>query len=114
MAARAQREAQHDLRIIPEIARSPEPAQSTLPNGSAHRRRRDRKQRRGKRGGLRARLKLTPHRLALPSIFLANLRSIINKMDEIRLCIVNHKRMMNCNIMIFTDTWLNSGVPNSA
>ena len=37
----------------------------------------------------------------------------MNKMDEIRLRIANHKRMMDCNIMIFTETWLNSGVPNS-
>ncbi|KAI3375181.1 hypothetical protein L3Q82_021080 [Scortum barcoo] len=55
------------------------------PTGSARRRRRDRKQRRGKCGGLRAKLKLTPHRLSLTSIFLTNVRSLANKMDELRL-----------------------------
>src|SRR4029434_7325045 len=57
---------------------------------------------------------LTPHRLSLPSIFLANVRSLPNKMDELRLRITTHKRIMDCNVMIFTETWLNSGVPDSA
>ncbi len=73
-------------RLIPEISRTPEATHSTRPGGSVRRWRRDRKQRRGKCGGLRAKLKLTPHRLSLPSIFLANVRSLVNKMDEIRLC----------------------------
>ncbi|KAL0177325.1 hypothetical protein M9458_026219, partial [Cirrhinus mrigala] len=77
-------------------------------------RHRDRKQRRGKRGGLRAKLKLTPHRLSLPSIFLANVRSLVNKMDEIRLRINHSKRLWNCNVMIFTETWLNSDISDNA
>ncbi|KAG7473935.1 hypothetical protein MATL_G00101130, partial [Megalops atlanticus] len=71
-----------NLRLIPEISKTPEATHSTRPGRSARRRRRDRKQRRGKRGGLTAKLKLTPHRLSLPSIFLANVRSLVNKMDE--------------------------------
>ncbi|KAM7003411.1 uncharacterized protein LKV04_004454 [Tautogolabrus adspersus] len=103
-----------NLRLIPEIARTPEATHSTRPGGSARRRRRDRKQRRGKRGGIRAKLKLTPHRLPLPSIFLANVRSLVNKMDELRLRITHSKRLMDCNVMIFTETWLNNGVPDDA
>ena len=71
------------LRLIPEISKTAVATNPATPTGSAHRRRRDRKQRRGKRGGLRARLKLTPHRLSLPSIFLANVRSLANKIDEL-------------------------------
>ncbi|KAL1253513.1 hypothetical protein QQF64_018206 [Cirrhinus molitorella] len=65
-----------NLRLAPEIARTTEAMHPIRPGGSARRRRRDRKQRRGKRGGLRAKLKLTPHRLSLPSIFLANVSCI--------------------------------------
>ncbi|KAI3355814.1 hypothetical protein L3Q82_004221 [Scortum barcoo] len=97
-----------DLRLIPEISRTPEAAHSSRPGGSARRRRRERKQRRGKRGGLRAKLKLIPHRLPLPSIFLANVRSLANKMDEIRLSITNNRRIMDSNVMFFTETKLNN------
>lgn len=100
-----------NLRLLPEIARTPEAMHSTRLGGSARWRRRDRKQRRGKRGGLRAKLRLTPHRLSLPSIFLANVRSLVNKMEEIRLSITHSKKLLNCNVLIFTETWLNSGIP---
>ncbi|KAL7868514.1 hypothetical protein SRHO_G00098980 [Serrasalmus rhombeus] len=103
-----------DLRLIPEISRTPEAAYCSRPGGSACRRRRERKQRRGRRGGLRAKLKLIPHWLPLPSIFLTNVRSLANKMDEIRLCITNDRRIMDSNVMIFTETWLNNGCPDNA
>ena len=103
-----------NLRLLPEIARSPEAMHSARPGGSARRRRRDRKQRRGKRGGLRAKLKLTPLRLSLPSIFLANVRSLVNKMDELRLRITHSKRLLDCNVMVFTETWLHNDVPDNA
>ncbi len=89
------------------------PSSSTRPGGSARRRRRDHKQRRGKHRGLRAKLMLTPHRLSLPSIFLANVRSLVNKMDEIRLRITHSKRLLDCNVMVFTETWLHSDIPNN-
>ncbi|TWW82332.1 Janus kinase and microtubule-interacting protein 3 [Takifugu flavidus] len=103
-----------DLQLIPEISRTPEATHFTRPGGSARRRRRDRKQRRGKRGGLRAKLRLTPHRLSLPSIFLANVRSLVNKMDELRLRLNHSKGLSDCNAMILTETWLNSGIPDTA
>ena len=78
------------LRLIPKISKTAVATNPATPTGSAHRRRRDRKQRQGKRGGLRARLKQTPHRLSLPSIFLANVRSLANKIDELRLRITTH------------------------
>lgn len=103
-----------NLRLSPELIRPTDATQATHPAGSARRRRKDRKQRRGKRGGTRAKLKLTPHRLSLPSIFLANVRSLVNKMDELRLRMTNSNRLSNCNVMIFTETWLHSGIPDDA
>ncbi|KAL0149225.1 hypothetical protein M9458_055459, partial [Cirrhinus mrigala] len=103
-----------NYRLVPEIARTPEAVHPTRLGGSARRRRRDRKQRQGKHGGLRAKLKLTPHRLSLPSIFLASVRSLVNKMDEIRLRINHSKRLWNCNVMIFTETWLISDTLDNA
>lgn len=98
-----------DFQLIPEISRTSEAAHFARPGRSARRRRRGRKQRRGKRGGLRTKLKLTPHRLSLPSIFLANVRSLVNKMDELCRCITCNKRIMDSNVMVFTETWLNNG-----
>jgi len=99
-----------DLRLIPEISRTPEAAHSSRPGGSARRRRRECKQRRG----LRAKLKLIPHRLPLPTIFFANVHSLANNMDEIRLSITNNRRIMDSNVMIFTVTWLNNNCPDNA
>lgn len=99
--------------LPPELFRSLDSSESARLTGSARRRRCERKQRRGKRSGLRARLKLNPHRQSLPSIFLANVRSLANKVDELRLRITQQK-FMNCNVMVFTETWLNNTIPASA
>lgn len=101
-----------NLHLIPELTRTPNATQATRPTGSARRRRRDRNQRRGKCRGLKAKLKLTTHRLSLPSIFLTNVQSLANKMDEIRLA--HNKRFTDCNVMIFTETWLHSEIPDNA
>ncbi len=63
---------------------------------------------------LRTKLKLTPHRLSLASLFLAYVRSLVNKMDEIRLRITHSKRLLDCNVMVLMETWLHSGIPNNA
>lgn len=71
------------------------------------RRRRERKQRRGKRAGLRARLNANPYKPALPSVFLANSRSAVNKLDEIGV------RIMPYCVSIITETWLNDGISDT-
>ncbi len=102
-----------DLHLLPpKLLRSPGSSEPVNPTGSARSRRCKRKQRRGKRSGLRAKLKLNPHRPALPSVFLANVRSLANKIDELRLRITQ-RMFIDCNIMVFTETWLNSTIPNS-
>ena len=88
---------------LPEIAKTAGPAYSALPTGENHRWRQEREQKQGKQGGLKARLKLTPHRLSLPILFLANVKSLPNKMDDLRLRITTHKWIMDCNIMIFAE-----------
>lgn len=103
-----------DLHLLPpELLRSPGSSEPVNPTGSARRRRCKHKQRRGKRSSLRAKLKLNPHHPALPSIFLANVRSLANKIDELRLRITQ-RMFIDCNIIVFTETWLNSTIPNSA
>ena len=78
------------------------------------RRRRDRRQKRGCRGGTREKLTQAPHRTPLPSFLLSNVRSLVHKMDDLRLWIINNKRIMDINILIFTETWLHEGVLDSA
>ena len=69
--------------IPPELQRTEETL--TIPPLWPKRQKRHRKQKRGKQGGLRARLQANAHRPALHSLFLPNARSLANKMDEIRL-----------------------------
>lgn len=74
----------------------------TTPPLWLRRRRRHRKQKQGKRSGLRARLYANPHRPALPSLLLTNARSLTNKLDEIRLRFAL-RRMDSC-VAIVTET----------
>lgn len=76
--------------------------------------RRVRKQKRGNRGGARAKLKANPYRAPLPSILLANVRSLENKLDYLRLELTTRKEIGECCVLIFTETWLNADVPDSA
>ncbi|KAI3374501.1 hypothetical protein L3Q82_006316 [Scortum barcoo] len=77
------------------------------------RRRAHRKQKRGKsKGGLRARLQANPYRPALPSLFLTNARSLVNKMDEMKLRIISAK--IDSCVAIVTETWLDNNIPDVA
>ncbi len=68
-----------------------------------------RKQKRGKRAGIRARLQANPHRPTLPN--LSRTRSLVNKMDEIQLRITSH--CMDSCIMVITETWLDSVISDA-
>ncbi|KAI3373038.1 hypothetical protein L3Q82_006334 [Scortum barcoo] len=65
-----------------------------------------------KRGGLRARLQANPYRPALPSLFLTNARSLVNKMDKMNLRIVSEK--IDSCVAIVTETWLDNNIPDAA
>lgn len=72
-----------------------------------------RRQKRGKQAGLLARLKAS-NRPALPTLFLANVCSLDNKMDLMRLRLRSFTEMRNCCAMLLTETWLNNRMPDSA
>lgn len=76
------------------------------------RRRRQRQQKQGKRGGLWAKLRANPHRPALPSLLLSNCRSLVNKIDKIRLRVFSDKTS-RC-VTVFTETWLDNSAPDKA
>ncbi len=71
-----------DLGLLRRPTPSPTPITASRPQ-RRHYKRRERKQKRGKRGGIRARLAANPHKPAIPTIVLANVRSLDNKLDYI-------------------------------
>lgn len=97
--------------IPPELVRS---SPEILAEVSQRRRRCERRQKRGKRAGVWARLKANSSRPPLPTIFLSNVRLIRNKMDEIQLQLATRRTIYNCCSMIFTETWLDSTIPDEA
>ncbi len=78
------------------------------------RRRKERKQKRGCRAGLLARLRKQPYKPPLPSLFLSNARSFTHKMDDMELLIANNNSLRDCCVIIITETWLHQGIPNAA
>ncbi|KAM9816502.1 uncharacterized protein ACBT44_010814 isoform 1-T1 [Syngnathus typhle] len=91
------------------------PGSSAIPPPVGKRRKRcARRLKRGKRGGVRARLAAGPARPAVPSILLANVRSLDNKMDYIRLLQSTNRTVRDCCVLVFTETWLTVNIPDSA
>ncbi len=64
---------------------------------------------RGGRGGI----KHQPHGSSLPSILLANVQALDNKLDDLCAHISFQWDIRNCNVLCFTETWLNPGIPDS-
>ncbi len=91
-----------------EILRSTELYNDHLNN------RRRRKKHRGRRAGIRNRLRKRAHSPPLPSILLANVRSLENKMDDLRARISFQRDIRDCNIFCLTETWLTPTVPDTA
>ena len=50
----------------------------------------------------------------LPSIFLTNLRSLSNKLDELHCLINTYRDCRDRSAYFITETWLNPGMPDSA
>ncbi len=91
----------------PEILRNTEVNKGHLNN---HRRR---KKHRGRRAGIRNRLRKRAHS-PLPSILLANVQSLDNKMDNLRARISFQRDIRDCNFLCLTETWLTPSVPDMA
>ncbi len=70
--------------------------------------------RQGKRAGVLVKLRQYVFRTALPSIHLANLRSLLNKLDKLLLLSRTNKNFSNSTALCFTETWLNDAIPDSA
>ncbi len=91
-----------------EILRSTEADKGRLNNT------RRRKKHCGKRAGIRNRLRKRAHSPPLPSILLANVQSLDNKMDDLRARISFQRDIRDCNILCLTETWLTPTVPDTA
>ena len=74
---------------------------------------RHRSRRRGSRGGKLVKLRKYPNRPPLPSIYLANVRSLRNKTDELNGLIYARKDFRDCCVYFFTETWLDSSIPDT-
>ncbi len=72
------------------------------------------KKRSGKRAGIRSRLRKRAHSPPLPSILLANVQSLENKMDDLRTRISFQRDIRDCNILCLSKTWLTTSVPDTA
>ncbi len=90
-----------------EILRSTE-----LNNDHLNNRRRRRKHR-GRRAGICNRLRKRAHSPPLPSILLANVQSLENKIDDLRARISFQRAIRDCNILCLTETWLTPTVPDT-
>ncbi len=75
---------------------------------------RRRKKHRGRRAGIRDRLRKRAHSPPLPSILLANVQSLENKMDDLRARISFQRDIRDCNILCLSETWLSPSVPDTA
>ncbi len=74
----------------------------------------ERKQKTRCRAGTLARLRRQPHRPLPSSSFLMNARSLANKMDELRLQVATNNIAKDSFILLTTETWLKSFIPDSA
>lgn len=62
---------------------------------------------RGKRGGVRLRFKRQQlSRIPLPSVIMANVQSLRNKVDELQGNVRFHKDFKDCGVLAFSETWL--------
>ncbi len=77
-------------------------------------RRRRRRRKRGKRAGVLVRLRRRAFRPPLPTILLANVQSLDNKLCELRSRISYQRETRDCCVICLTETWMSAMVPDSA
>ena len=73
-----------------------------------------RRRKRGKRAGLRSRLRKRKCKLPLPTIIFGNVRSISKQYTEVLGCVKYLQDYRNACAFCFTETWLHPGIPDSA
>lgn len=79
---------------------------------SWHRWRQEREQKQGKQAGICAGLKGSPFKPPLPSLYVTNTQSMLQKTYELRLRITTHT--VNSCVLFFFKTWLNVGILEEA
>ncbi|KAI2668905.1 hypothetical protein H4Q32_027217 [Labeo rohita] len=85
-----------------------------LVGGAAFLYKRSKRRKRGKRASALVKFQQRGFRTPLPSIHLANLRSLANKSDKLQLLTCTNKDFLNSAALCFTETWLNGTIPDSA
>ncbi len=80
---------------------------------AAQPRKRRRRQKRGKRVGVLVRLRCRAFRPPLPTILLANVQSLDNKLCELRARISYQRETRDCCVICLTETWMSAIVPDS-
>ncbi len=73
-----------------------------------------RKKRSRKRAGVLVRLRRCAFRPPLPTILLANVQSLDNKLCELRARISYQRETRECCVICLTETWMSAMVPDSA
>ncbi|GFR67032.1 endonuclease domain of the non-LTR retrotransposon LINE-1 [Elysia marginata] len=63
------------------------------------------RRKRGKKGGLRTRLKKMKQRLPLPTVITGNARSLNNKLDEFNSCVNHVSEYKHSSLNAFSETW---------
>ncbi|KAL0149801.1 hypothetical protein M9458_054849 [Cirrhinus mrigala] len=94
-----------DLGLLRGPTLSPTPTPAPRPQWRRLKRR-EKKRKRGKHGEIRARLAANPHKPAIPTFVLANVRFLDNKLDYIRLLRSSQRTVRDCCVFVFTETWL--------
>ncbi|XP_036439332.1 uncharacterized protein LOC118816846 [Colossoma macropomum] len=81
---------------------------------AARPRTRRRRRKRGKRAGVLVRLRRRAHRPPLPTILLANVQSLENKLCELHARVAFQREIRDCSVICLTETWLSDKVPDNA
>lgn len=72
-----------------------------------------RKQKRGCRAGLLARLRKQPLKPLLPSLYLTNARPMVYKTDDLEIQLAGNRYVLDCCVLIITETWLRTKIPDA-
>ncbi len=77
-------------------------------------RRRKHRRKRGKRAGIFVKPRCSGFQPSLPTILLANVQSLDNKLCELRARIFYQRETRDCCVICLTETWMSAMVPDSA
>lgn len=96
-----------------EIARSPGSPWIVIGLGRRRRRHCERKKKRGCKAGLLTRLRKNPLKSPLPSLYLTNTRSMLHKMDNLKLQLAGNSYVCDCCVFTITETLLHTQIPDA-